>query len=641
MRLLNTETRKLEFFTDSDTPLYAILSHRWGNDEVLFNDVDEDLSYTDKAGYDKLNNACIQAESQGFQYIWIDTCCIDKTSSAELSEAINSMFRWYQESTVCYAYLSDVDDDTVPSHQFNRSNWFSRGWTLQELIAPPVVIFYNSSWSELGTKSDLGSTITNITGIPLAILKGENVDTASVAQRMAWASKRKTTRIEDQAYCLMGLFGINMPMLYGEGELAFIRLQEEILKTSNDHSIFAWTSKYIKTDRSQDVLASSPSFFAQSSKIVPLARNAATTGAPRGPITLDSKGIHLVLSICPGVGTDGKQLAILPCAVENWPKARVGIWLCRAPGEEPEDNCFVKVPNSPLDTNPHGAYSDPDNSDCYDSGAEDGPQDSPVPVKVCSLQTHLCVLRHRRSRTAPAPITKAARQKNARVVELLLQRGADPNEVDEAAYADAVEAFRKRHGTRSWFDHAFDKHMARSQQLTMSASGIFPGKESLLLGAIVRGDMKMVKVLLEWGAQVTVHDRVGRDPLTLAVEAESATMVEWLLVRGADPNTSDLQNWTPLMVAVDIGYLPAVKALLANGANPNATRGARVEKFRVTALDMAQGAGHADIVELLKDRTAPSCLAPGYHVRRYRNSKGWSVEEKDASLEYMRQQGLY
>jgi hypothetical protein len=177
---------------------------------------------------------------------WIDSCCIDKTSSAELSEAINSMFRWYQNAQVCYAYLSDVPaiedlDHYRKDSEFRRSKWFTRGWTLQELLAPEIVVFYNHDWVEIGTKALMSGVIRSITNIDRGFLMGESeIKPACVAQKMSWASRRKTTRLEDTAYCLMGLFDVNMPLLYGEGEKAFYRLQLEIIKNSSDESIFAW-----------------------------------------------------------------------------------------------------------------------------------------------------------------------------------------------------------------------------------------------------------------------------------------------------------------------------------------------------------------------------------------------------------------
>lgn len=174
---------------------------------------------------------------------WIDSCCIDKSSSAELSEAINSMFKWYQRAHVCYIYLSDVRSNQNPHSwpsDFRNSQWFTRGWTLQELLAPEFVEFFDQNWNEIGSKSSLQDLVSTITGISVEHLG--NFRPASVAQKMAWASRRKTKRVEDEAYSLLGLFGVNMPPLYGEGQNAFFRLQLEILKQINDESLFAWKS---------------------------------------------------------------------------------------------------------------------------------------------------------------------------------------------------------------------------------------------------------------------------------------------------------------------------------------------------------------------------------------------------------------
>ncbi|PMD16890.1 hypothetical protein NA56DRAFT_730642, partial [Hyaloscypha hepaticicola] len=185
-------------------------------------------------GWSKVTGCCAQAALDGWEYVWIDSCCIDKTSSAELSEAINSMFRWYKKAEVCYAYLSDVssasDDPRNFPSQFSQSKWFTRGWTLQELLAPHYVDFFDQTWTWIGSKGSLNAVISQITGIADLVCYKE----ASVAQKMSWASYRETTRIEDLSYCLLGLFGVHMPPLYGEGENAFMRLQREIMNTTDD-----------------------------------------------------------------------------------------------------------------------------------------------------------------------------------------------------------------------------------------------------------------------------------------------------------------------------------------------------------------------------------------------------------------------
>ncbi|KIK13064.1 hypothetical protein PISMIDRAFT_56344, partial [Pisolithus microcarpus 441] len=242
---------------------YAILSHRWGN-EVNY---DEMIGLTamkprkrddvrERGGYRKIIDSCKQAKKDGYGWLWIDTCCIDKRSSSELSEAINSMYRWYRNSEMCYVYLHDVDEPAIPPERdfarFGRSNgwpeWFSRGWTLQELIAPKEVEFFNQDWVAIGTKRRLRSTLEDITRIPQRVLIDEQAlrrasycwEPPLIAHIMSWAADRKTTRVEDRAYSLLGLFGVNMPMLYGEGSRAFQRLQLEIIRVSSDHSIFAW-----------------------------------------------------------------------------------------------------------------------------------------------------------------------------------------------------------------------------------------------------------------------------------------------------------------------------------------------------------------------------------------------------------------
>ncbi|KAK0634092.1 heterokaryon incompatibility protein-domain-containing protein, partial [Immersiella caudata] len=247
MRLLHTTLTPEGLFEQSEfagdgIPRYAILSHAWGDSEITLRDVEAGRG-RGKAGHEKVEKCCDRAKADGFDYAWVDTCCIDKTSSAELSEAINSMYRWYQNADICYAYLSDVPSSGA--RRFEESRWFTRGLTLQELIAPSRIIFFDQTWVEIGTKTTLGEMIMHRTGIPFAVLNGDPgaVERATVAQRMSWASTRQTTRVEDIAYCLLGIFGVNMPLLYGEGERAFIRLQEEIIKISDDHSIFAWQSE--------------------------------------------------------------------------------------------------------------------------------------------------------------------------------------------------------------------------------------------------------------------------------------------------------------------------------------------------------------------------------------------------------------
>ncbi|KAK0705854.1 hypothetical protein B0T26DRAFT_679638 [Lasiosphaeria miniovina] len=220
-------------------PPYAILSHTWGNEEVLFSDLMNGTG-KNKAGYAKIQFCGDQASRDGLKFFWVDTCCIDKSSSAELQEAINSMFRWYRNAAKCYAYLVDVstpvlgiDDNSVWEATFRASRWFTRGWTLQELIAPGSVEFFSKEELRLGDKRSLEQVIHNMTGIPFEALRCGRLSDFSVHNRMAWIEKRNTTREEDRAYSLFGIFDVQLPLLYGEGEdKAFRRLREEIIKVS-------------------------------------------------------------------------------------------------------------------------------------------------------------------------------------------------------------------------------------------------------------------------------------------------------------------------------------------------------------------------------------------------------------------------
>lgn len=239
MRLLHANDFTFHEFFD-EIPPYAILSHRWGDDEVTLKDMQKRWFVPNKEGFKKIRYCANQALKDGFKYIWVDTCCILKTSSAELSEAINSMYRWYKNSELCYVYLADVRKDNWEA-EFRKSRWFTRGWTLQELLAPRKVYFYTVDWTYIGSKrKSMAPIIAEITGINQQYLNGSELERVSIAERMSWASRRNTSRLEDAAYCLLGIFNVNMPLLYGEGGKAFLRLQEEIMKHSEDRSLFAW-----------------------------------------------------------------------------------------------------------------------------------------------------------------------------------------------------------------------------------------------------------------------------------------------------------------------------------------------------------------------------------------------------------------
>ncbi|KAI6896961.1 hypothetical protein D0869_15690 [Hortaea werneckii] len=313
MRLLYRDAQgayHLKEIADALEESYAILSHRWYSDgDILYGDLSNQHQpeTREKQGWRKLRYAVDQAERDGYRYVWIDTCCIDKTSSAELSEAINSMFFWYQQAQVCYAYLWDMSSECPPLSDakapgdegegnvtsdedqdgqatdaasesdvlqqwrvtFTKCSWFTRGWTLQELIAPREVRFFGVDWNPLGSSHHLVKTIAARTLVDADLLRGrKELKRYSIAQRMSWAADRETSRIEDRAYSLLGLFDVNIPLLYGEREKSFMRLQEEIIRRSNDQSIFAWGYGMSVDENPGALLARSPTLFRGSSNII-------------------------------------------------------------------------------------------------------------------------------------------------------------------------------------------------------------------------------------------------------------------------------------------------------------------------------------------------------------------------------------
>jgi hypothetical protein len=252
IRLLETCDLSLHVFDGRKIPPYAILSHRWDDGEITLQEFQGGLNQANP-GWQKIRQFCEYARQKEHAFVWIDTCCIDKTSSAELSEAINSMFSWYRKAECCYAYLNDVPargdhEASTWTRLFKASKWFTRGWTLQEMLAPHKLIFVCDNWREdVGTRASLSAEISQATRIPgQPLINGWSLQDAfggtqyTIAQVLSWASTRETTRIEDVAYSLMGLLRINMPLLYGEGANAFIRLQLEVMGKYDDNSLFAW-----------------------------------------------------------------------------------------------------------------------------------------------------------------------------------------------------------------------------------------------------------------------------------------------------------------------------------------------------------------------------------------------------------------
>ena len=311
----------------------------------------------------KVRDACAFARRHGHRYLWIDSCCIDKTSSSELSESINSMFQWYAGAAVCYTFLADVPSEESPDadgSRFRRSRWFTRGWTLQELVAPSELLFLSSDWEIIGSKRQLAGLIEAISNVDReALLREKPLNKFSVAQRLSWAARRETTRVEDRAYSLLGIFGINMSTLYGEGEGALRRLQEEIMRRIPDQSLFAWRSVYMPSQTPQEpqrfecnvyreeydmsLLASSLDLFNQKEKIQTVSPNQVARLIGLSPeklsaaeYTSSSYGIRMEIPVVPlclflpseSITFDGDKdslyLAILGCEIAEQPGHLLG-----------------------------------------------------------------------------------------------------------------------------------------------------------------------------------------------------------------------------------------------------------------------------------------------------------------------------
>lgn len=335
MWLIDVETRRLQEFIGVKTPDYAILSHTWVNgQEITFQEMvsaaGQQPEGSIKSGWEKIDRTCLQAARDGLTHAWVDTCCINKTSSAELSEAINSMFHWYKRAAVCYVFLEDLTvspsalqpmDDGLRA-SIGHCRWFTRSWTLQELIAPLHIHFFNQDWEFCFTKITASAVLTRITGIDVAILEHKkDLSAVSVAQKMSWAATRLSTRIEDAAYSLLGIFEINMPLLYGEEERAFLRLQAEIVSSCPDSTILAWMlpddDPQNMVERSlhlySGVMASSPRFFLDCADIERMSDQSVFD------YSMSNRGIKLraQFGLCPITGTGGSCLVLPVCRVRD------------------------------------------------------------------------------------------------------------------------------------------------------------------------------------------------------------------------------------------------------------------------------------------------------------------------------------
>ncbi|KAH8123378.1 hypothetical protein FP744_10005958 [Trichoderma asperellum] len=518
MRLLKTDTIEIQTFEYGDIPPYAILSHRWGKDELTYQDLEVGLKANErKKKFTKVQQCCSKAKADGFEYVWIDTCCIDKTSSAELSEAINSMFLWYHQAERCYAYLADVPSKST----FKESEWFTRGWTLQELLAPSDICFVDENWHDIGTKVSQQQSISDCTGIPVSILCGDDdLDTASIAQRMSWASKRKTQRLEDRAYCLLGIFGIHMPLIYGEGEQAFLRLQEEIMRISHDDSLFAWKS----SDSRGGLLATSTEAFKDSGDIIqsnPF--NESTTA-----LTINSRGVHLKVRFM-GIGPQKLGLAILHCRRKGEDKP-VAIYARDLFGTM---ETFERVMTEKLEHFDRRKY-----------------RLSQYPMRTICIQTGRMT-----------PMLKSSNSKKRKHDDSTQYETYDDYTLQSLMQFDRVEAVLKAASSTSqdnmWL------------LLTRDNVDMNWGDEygwTALHHAVSRYKKTTVEMLLARGANVNYVNADGETPICLAAENGYDDISKLLIDAGALINPTESEHKTPLSLAIMNRHKNIVKLLLENGA---------------------------------------------------------------------------
>ncbi|RFU81844.1 ankyrin repeat-containing domain [Trichoderma arundinaceum] len=627
MRLLKTDKYEIQEFDQDRIPQYAILSHRWGREELTLQDVEGGV--TTKEGFKKVQQCCVRAKADGFDYVWIDTCCINKTSSAELSEAINSMYLWYHQSDRCYAYMADVPSKCT----IEESEWFTRGWTLQELIAPSEIYFVDDHWNDLGTKKTLQQVISNCTGIPVGILSGDDdLETASIAQRMSWAANRKTQRLEDRAYSLIGIFGINMPMLYGEGERAFIRLQEEIMKISNDHSLFAWESP----DTRGGLLATSPEAFKGSKDIIQLNHFNDPADALR------PQGLGLAILQCKKGGRDDRPIAIyirdIFGTMETFERVKsekfeqLNLRRFRQSQYPIRKMCIQTGQITPMrKSKERGKCGKPGQYDIYDDVKLEELMAFSNPFALSQAiqagsQDHVWLLLTRddlevnlTNDDRALMLSLAINCFHEAVVKILLARGAKFN--SDAFYeAMLTAACTKGHEgiVRLLLDNNSKRQYSGQQLLTAAISGGNLAVIKLLLdrGAWVdighasirllfsraagQANGEIFKLLLDHSAEVDPEGAYDMDVLLFdAILSGHEGNVNLLIDRGAKVNQRDADHLTPLFFAIDGGHEGMVKLFLDRSADVNAQ-----DSNNQTPLSSAIQRGHRGIVTLLLEKGA-------------------------------------
>ncbi|KAG0701553.1 heterokaryon incompatibility protein-domain-containing protein [Suillus ampliporus] len=331
---------------------YATLSHRWGEGESAYGTFEEMKEAKLKTpGFKKLKTFCEKVKEYDVEFAWSDTCCIDKSSSAELDESIRSMFKWYRNSDVCIVHLAQ--SETVKD--ILDDEWTERGWTLQELLAPNHIKFFNKHWKPMtrhdndkdpdtgSATSDVLKTLTKATGVPQSEIRDFDPEAFKVDERMKWAAKRKTTRVEDAAYSLMGIFDVSLQIAYGEGgDRAFGRLIEAIM-LAGDPSVLNWKGEAAESPNSHAIPRSPQCFVGD--------RNLDLT-YERLEMTMTSLGLRVPLVIFPldlcstgSTGDNGTRFT-LKCSL--CPTIKIHITVDEDEFEKPQTQYAIGVVNYSL-----------------------------------------------------------------------------------------------------------------------------------------------------------------------------------------------------------------------------------------------------------------------------------------------------
>lgn len=620
MRLLKYVAQdefELVEFPGRSAPQYAILSHTWGPDheEVTFRDLNNGVG-KGKKGYQKLVFCAKQAIKHDLQYFWVDTCCIDKSSSTELAEAINSMFRWYQSATRCFALLTDilVDPKTVTATTLQQvwetdirhSKWFTRGWTLQELLAPTQVDFYSKEGIWLGDKTSRVRELSEMTRVADAALQKTPLSSYSVEERMSWANGRQTKREEDEAYSLLGIFDVYIPLIYGEGRWkAQIRLRKAILEAREDEKYLSLP--YRQSDQARQNFAGLNNGIQGTGRTSPSSMDVATTEALKK--SLDAPLSRAATVVTPGLPNDLSSDEKTPAASPEPKTGQKKTEATATPVVEQESK--EKVDLAKLEKEATEGIVTGNNTTPLHYAAEHNH------IKVAELLLDSGIDINITNIFGATPIYFACYAGRVEMVNLLLSRGADPAKENLAKWTPLSIAARQGHYdvVRLLLDKGMDYEIENEEGATPLYWAAYAGHIKILehllslkanvnvtkkggwtplSAAAQQGHTEVVAMLLKTNISINAGNNDGGTALYWASYNGHDKVVKLLLDAGADVMISKNDGWLPLSAASLQGHVEVVKLLLRTRADID-----KVNDAGSTAMYCASYNGHAEVVKLL------------------------------------------